>query len=207
MTDEQLLRLQCTADVQKKLECFSISENLRMAYEPVLIEAVAWVYAMRVAEYCSANRVEKYKKTTRQLRELNGVYLSSQAKDLTTMIRQRLLNLLPTYDIYIGGRHAARIVKKITLLRPSYVIRGCNWKVQGNFLQHDYRIYRGMSAIAGIRKRWLSFGDCFELDVPERENELLSVCMMLVIDCVMDAEEAARSSGANSVANINSDNQ
>ena len=111
------------------------------------------------------------------------------------MIRQRLLNLLPTYDIYIGGRHAARIVKKITLLRPSYVIRGCNWKVQGNFLQHDYRIYRGMSAIAGIRKRWLSFGDCFELDVPERENELLSVCMMLVIDCVMDAEEAARSSG------------
>ena len=123
------------------------------------------------------------------------------------MIRQRLLNLLPTYDIYIGGRHAARIVKKITLLRPSYVIRGCNWKVQGNFLQHDYRIYRGMSAIAGIRKRWLSFGDCFELDVPERENELLSVCMMLVIDCVMDAEEAARSSGANSVANINSDNQ
>lgn len=123
------------------------------------------------------------------------------------MIRQRLLNLLPTYDIYIGGRHAARIVKKITLLRPSYVIRGCNWKVQGNFLQHDYRIYRGMSAIAGIRKRWLSFGDCFELDVPERENELLSVCMMLVIDCVMDAEEAARPSGANSVANINSDNQ
>ena len=123
------------------------------------------------------------------------------------MIRQRLLNLLPTYDIYIGGRHAARIVKKITLLRPSYVIRGCNWKVQGSFLQHDYRIYRGMSAIAGIRKRWLSFGDCFELDVPERENELLSVCMMLVIDCVMDAEEAARSSGANSVANINSDNQ
>lgn len=123
------------------------------------------------------------------------------------MIRQRLLNLLPTYDIYIGGRHAARIVKKITLLRPSYVIRGCNWKVQGNFLQHDYRIYRGMSAIAGIRKRWLSFGDCFELDVPERENELLSVCMMLVIDCVMDAEEIARSSGANSVASINSDNQ
>lgn len=90
MTDEQLFRLQCTSDVQKKLEAFTVSENLRMAYEPVLIEAVAWVYAMKVAEYCSANRVEKYKKTTRQLRELNGLYLSSQAKDLTTMIRQRL---------------------------------------------------------------------------------------------------------------------
>ena len=90
MTDEQLFRLQCTADVQKKLECFTMEENLRMAYEPVLIEAVAWVYAMKVADYCSTLRVEKYKKTTRQLRELNGVYLSSQAKDLTTMIRQRL---------------------------------------------------------------------------------------------------------------------
>lgn len=123
------------------------------------------------------------------------------------VIRQRILNLLPTYDIYIGGRHAARIVKKITLLRPSYVIRGCNWKVQGNFLQHDYRIYRGVSAIAGIRKRWLSFGDCFELDVPDRNNELLAVCMMLVIDCVMDAEEASKPSGTGSAANINTDNQ
>jgi hypothetical protein len=92
MTDEQLFRLQCTADVQKKLECFTMEENLRMAYEPVLIEAVAWVYALRVADYCSTLRVEKYKKTTRLLRELHSLYLSTQAKDLTTMIRQKILD-------------------------------------------------------------------------------------------------------------------
>ena len=90
MTDEQLFRLQCTADVQKKLEAFTMDENMRMAYEPVFIEAVAWVYAMRVAEYCAAHRVDKYKKTTRLLRELHSLYLSTQAKDLTTMIGQKI---------------------------------------------------------------------------------------------------------------------
>ena len=121
------------------------------------------------------------------------------------LVRQKLINLLPTYDIYVGGRHAARIVKRLTLMRPSYIIKGCNWKVQGNFLQHDYRIYSGAAAIAGIRKRWLSFGDCFELDVPDRRNELLAVCMMLVIDCVMDAEEASRSSNTAAINNSNND--
>ena len=108
------------------------------------------------------------------------------------LLREKLIKLLPTYDIYIGGRPVARIVKRLSILKPSYEIRECGWRVEGNFLQHDYRIYNGVVAVAGIRKRWLSFGDCFELDVPDSRNELLAVCVMLAIDCVMDADEAAR---------------
>jgi len=90
MTEEQLFRLQCTADVQKKLEAFTMEENLKMAYEPVLIEAVAWIYAQRVATYSSENRIEKYKRATRHLRELWKLYKDSQQRDLTWHIMQKI---------------------------------------------------------------------------------------------------------------------
>ena len=107
-------------------------------------------------------------------------------------LRQRLFRFLPTFDIYIGDRLAATITKRFTLLRPSYVIRDCDWTVEGDFLSHDYSMYDGRGhEVASIHKRWLSFGDCFELDVPDKRNEILAVCMMLAIDCVMDDQAAA----------------
>jgi uncharacterized protein YxjI len=108
------------------------------------------------------------------------------------LLRGKIISLLPTYDIYIGNRKAARIVKRLTLFRPSYVITDCNWRVEGNLLQHSYSLYNGRrNRVATISKRWMSIGDCFELDVPDPENEVLAVCMMLAIDCVMDDQEAS----------------
>ena len=106
------------------------------------------------------------------------------------ILRGRIIKLLPTYDIFIGGRKAASIAKRLTLFRPSYVIRDSNWRVEGDFLQHRYSMYDGRrNKVASISKKWLTFGDCFELNVPDPDNEVLAVCMMLAIDCVMDDQE------------------
>ena len=114
-------------------------------------------------------------------------------------LRQRPFRLLPTFEIYIGDRLAARIIKRFTFFRPSYVIMDCNWTVNGDFLAHDYSMYDGTgSEVASVHKRWLTFGDCFELDVPDKRNEILAVCLMLAIDCVMDQQAAASSNAANS---------
>ena len=119
------------------------------------------------------------------------------------LVRQRIFRFLPTYDIYIGGRLAATIIKRFTFFRPSYVIRDCNWTVEGNFLAHDYTMYDGMGrAAATIHKTWFTIGDCFELDVRDRKDELLAVCMMLAIDCVMD-DDAAAASAANTANTAN----
>lgn len=114
------------------------------------------------------------------------------------VLRGRIVSLLPTYDIFIGGRKTANITKRLTLFRPSYVIRDCNWKVDGDFMQHRYAIYDGRrNKVASISKKWLTFGDCFELNVPDPDNEVLAVCMMLVIDCVMDDQETSSLSRRN----------
>ena len=108
------------------------------------------------------------------------------------LLRGKIISLLPTYDIYIGKRKAARITKRLTFFRPSYVITDCNWRVEGDFLQHNYSMYSGRrNRVATISKKWISIGDCFELVVPDPENEVLAVCMMLAIDCVMDDQEVS----------------
>ena len=119
------------------------------------------------------------------------------------LLKQRLISILPTYDIYIGGRRAAVIQKRISILKPTYSISGCNWRVKGDFLSHNYRmIDQGGHVTASIRKRWFSFGDAFELSVPDERNSLLAVCVMLVIDCVMDAEDSAALSRRSSSASV-----
>ena len=116
------------------------------------------------------------------------------------VLRGRIIKLLPTYDVFIGGSKAANITKKLTLFRPSYVIRDCNWRVDGDFMQHRYGIYDGhRNKVASISKKWLTFGDCFELDVPDPDNEVLAVCMMLAIDCVMDDQAMSSRSRQRSV--------
>lgn len=123
------------------------------------------------------------------------------------LLRGRIISLLPTYDIYIGGRKAARIIKRISLFRPSYVIRDCNWRVQGNFVQHSYKMIDGRrNEVATIRKRWLTIGDCFELNVPDPSNELLAVCMMLAIDCVMDDQARSGSTVGSTSTNSSTAN-
>ena len=114
----------------------------------------------------------------------------------------RLFRFLPTYEIYIDGRLAATIIKRFTFFRPSYVIRDCNWRVEGNFLAHDYSMYDGNGHVAAtIHKTWFTIGDCFELDVRDRKDELLAVCMMLAIDCVMDDDAAAASANTATTSN------
>ncbi len=114
------------------------------------------------------------------------------------MVKGKLFTVMPTYDIYVGGRMRGRIVKRLTLLRPSYVIKDSNWRVEGDFLAHDYRVYDGEGdKAASIRKRWISIGDCFELDVPEKENEIMALCVMLAIDCVLDDQNTATQTVAN----------
>jgi uncharacterized protein YxjI len=101
----------------------------------------------------------------------------------TAFIRQKLLSLLPRYYIEIDSKEY-EIVKEFTLLRPKYTIRSLGWTVGGNFLEHNYTVTGGNGDIMRISKAWLSWGDSYELDIADPQNELLCLCAALAIDCI-----------------------
>jgi uncharacterized protein YxjI len=97
----------------------------------------------------------------------------------------------------MNGEQVAEIVKKISFLKQKYIINGPDWEVEGDFFAHDYSIVDGEKQIAVIHKKWMTWGDTFEIDINNEKDEVLILALVLAIDAVMDAN-ASSSSGASS---------
>jgi len=112
-------------------------------------------------------------------------------------IRQKVFSFLPRYFIELDGREY-EFVRELTFMRPKYSIRNLDWKVEGNFWEHDYTVSGGNGDIMRITKAWFSWGDFYELDIIDERNELLCLCVALAIDCITAdaASTAASSSGS-----------
>lgn len=102
-------------------------------------------------------------------------------------VRERLVTFMPKFTIEINGREIAEIVKKFTFLRPKYYINGLGWDVNGDFFSHNYDITDGGRIIVSIHKQFMAWGDTFELDIADENNEVIALAVVLAIDAVMDA--------------------
>jgi uncharacterized protein YxjI len=103
------------------------------------------------------------------------------------LVQQKLLSFLPRFFILVGGEKKIEIVREFTLLKPRYNIIGKDWIVDGDYLSHDYVISSQGNEIARIHKVWMSWGDSFELDILDTDDEVSLIAVILVIDAVMDA--------------------
>lgn len=112
------------------------------------------------------------------------------------LIRQKVMTFLPRYFIDIDGQQAAEVVREMSFFKPRYSIHGPDWQVEGDFWGHDYRLAAGEKTVAGLKKAWMSWGDSYELEVARREDALLALAVVLVIDCVNAASAAAAASAS-----------
>lgn len=99
-------------------------------------------------------------------------------------IRREVFRFLPSYCISIGGEEVAQIEKQFTFFHQSYYVDGPDGTVEGDFFAHDYAIYRGERQIASIHRAWLTWGDCYSIEMEDERDELLVLAVVLAIDCV-----------------------
>lgn len=111
-------------------------------------------------------------------------------------IQQKVFSLLPKFFVFVDGRQVAEIVKEFTFFRPRYSIEGLGWEISGSFMAHDYEITQHGRPIVTIHKEWMTWGDCYELDIAEGKDEIIALAVVLAIDCVMDAAAAGASTGS-----------
>lgn len=118
----------------------------------------------------------------------------------TAFIRQKVWSWLPRYFIEIGGVVVCEIVKEFTLFKPSYRLEGVPWRMKGDFWAHEYTLYdsNNENHIMSISKKRFSWGDSYELDISDPQNELLCLCVALAVDCVLAAQAAASSASSSS---------
>ena len=108
-------------------------------------------------------------------------------------IREKVWSFLPRYYVSVGGREIAEIVREGSFFRPRYHLEGLPWVIDGSFWEHDYEIRENGRLIVTIHKEWMTWGDCYELDIADARDEIPALAVVLTIDCVMAAAAAAAS--------------
>ena len=127
------------------------------------------------------------------------LHVYDAAGNEAAFIQQKVWSFLPKFLVFVDGRQVAEIVKEFTFLRPKYSIEGLGWEIDGSFMAHDYEITQQGRPIVTIHKEWMTWGDCYELNIDDAWDEILALAVVLAIDCVMAAAAAAANSsgGAN----------
>ena len=104
-------------------------------------------------------------------------------------IDQKMLSLGPTYDIYRGDQHAARVKKRLfSLMRPKFhvdVAGPDDLEAVGSFLEHEYTFERHNKTVATVSKSYFSLCDTYGIDVARGEDDVLILACAVVIDLVM----------------------
>lgn len=97
-------------------------------------------------------------------------------------VHQRLLTLLPTFELVMNGRTVGLIRKKFTLFSNDYQVDYRGWDVEGDFLGWDYRVMQGNSEVMSISKQWLAWGDTYTLRFQNPANEFPGLLLVIAID-------------------------
>lgn len=100
-------------------------------------------------------------------------------------IQQKVWSFLPRYYVFANGMQVAEIVKEFSFLFPKYSIAGLGWDINGSFTAHDYEITKSGFPIVSIHKEWMTWGDCYELNIANPADEIIALAVVITIDCVM----------------------
>lgn len=103
-------------------------------------------------------------------------------------LQEKVLTLLPKFEIYIGDTYMGCIKKEFSFFRPQFTIECNGWEVEGEWLEWDYAIYDGERQVAVISKELFHFTDTYVIDVAE-SGDVLGV---LLVALAIDAEKCSR---------------
>jgi len=84
------------------------------------------------------------------------------------------------------GKTAAKVKKAIiTPVRDRWSVKiagGPDLEIQGNILDHEYRIGEGRSKVAEISKKWFRVRDTYGVEVAEGQNDALILAITVTVD-------------------------
>jgi len=102
-------------------------------------------------------------------------------------IEQKLFKFLPEFNLYSGGKNIAKVKKEFTFFKPRFNIESDlgSYRVEGDFLSHEFTIIKNDSVVVNVSKRWFSFSDTYGVEIDDSENQAFMLALVIVIDQVL----------------------
>jgi uncharacterized protein YxjI len=131
------------------------------------------------------NRVFKVDTKALRIRDTLG-FEDSSGRDLLK-IQERKLHVRDTIEIEDSAGHTIATVKKamITPLRERFDVHiegGPDLDVQGNIVDHEYRISQGDTKVGEISKKWFRVADTYGVEVAEGRDPVLILAVAAALD-------------------------
>lgn len=115
-------------------------------------------------------------------------HLYSNGGTELSFISQKLLTFLPKYSIECQGFPQVELKRKLTFFAPEYSIDELGWAIKGDFFSHEYSIYCNGRTVGYVSKKWLSWGDTYEIYIAEEREALLILSAVIAIDGVVASQ-------------------
>ncbi|MEG0288861.1 MAG: LURP-one-related family protein [Carnobacterium sp.] len=123
----------------------------------------------------------------------NKVHIQDQEGKEVASIEEKKMGFSPKYTIYQMDKKVAVLKKDKNLIGSDYTIEKLDWKITGHVEKDDFHIKKGFGTIATFKKKFLSIGDVFVLDVDHEEDTVMALTIVIAIWCLkLDAEEAEK---------------
>ena len=112
------------------------------------------------------------------------------------IITKKMFSFLPKFFVEMNGREILTIKKEFSFFKARYSIDGAGIEVRGNWWDMTFEVLHQGETIGRVNKKWLSWGDSYEVHVLNDAYETIVIAIVVAIDCVKDDQQAAASSAS-----------
>lgn len=117
------------------------------------------------------------------------LHIHDPAGNHIATLQERVLTLLPKFELYLEDVYVGCIRKEFTFFRPRFTLDYNGWRVDGNLFEWDYQILdENERQVAAITKELFHWSDTYVIDVARPEDALMTLMVVLAID----AEKCSR---------------
>jgi uncharacterized protein YxjI len=114
------------------------------------------------------------------------IFRDTQGNELCK-IQERKLRVKDSMEIEGPDGQRVAMVKKaiITPVRDRWTVKiknGPDLDVQGNILDHEYRIGEGRDKVAEVSKKWFRVRDSYGVEIDEGQDDILVLAATVCID-------------------------
>ena len=99
-----------------------------------------------------------------------------------------------TFEIYQDGVLSAVVRQRFAFFKTKLSVEGPNWEIVGNWRHSEFVIGDMDGGVhARISKEMWTWGDSYRIDIGEGEPEILLLAIVIAVDAVLEAIQAAAS--------------
>lgn len=111
-------------------------------------------------------------------------------------IKQRLMNWMPTFELYLENKHFATITRKFSWFKKHFLldVPGPNdYEIEGDFWDYEYEFRRQEGVVASVSRKMFSLTGVYGVDIIEGEDPISILAAVVVIDLCNRDESAGAS--------------